>query len=165
MSAAYATLLLDSAFSMLRGAPAGQRLIYRPTGIAFACTSAFVAVRAVSQFSGYYGTRLLSLGPNELACTICADLAFILCAFGMLLASNMQLRLQAERMALFDPLTALPNRRLLLDRLLEAEFHAVSEGHKFALIYLDLDGFKESLWRTAMPTAAIKTCAIWRSLC
>jgi diguanylate cyclase (GGDEF)-like protein len=60
----------------------------------------------------------------------------------MLLASNTQMRTAAEKMALFDPLTNLPNRRMLSDRMLEAELRALDAGWKVGVIYLDLDGFK-----------------------
>jgi diguanylate cyclase (GGDEF)-like protein len=133
LSLSYSLVLLDSAVAMLRRVTPGQGLIYRPTGIAFACTSVCMAIRAVSRFSGAQVSYPLSPQTIEIGYTICADLAFILCAFGMLLASNMQLRIEAERMALFDP----------LDRLLDAELRAISSGHRFALIYLDLDGFKQ----------------------
>ena len=62
-----------------------------------------------------------------------ADIAFVGCAFGMLLASNTKMRMASEKMALFDPLTNLPNRRMLVDRLLEAELRAIETG-------LPLDG-------------------------
>ena len=45
-------------------------------------------------------------------------------------------------MAFFDPLTNLPNRRSLLDRLLQAEHRAIATGRKLGVVYLDLDGFK-----------------------
>jgi diguanylate cyclase (GGDEF)-like protein len=60
----------------------------------------------------------------------------------MLLASNTQMRDAAERMALFDPLTNLPNRRMLADRLRESEVRAVVNNSRVGVIYLDLDGFK-----------------------
>jgi diguanylate cyclase (GGDEF)-like protein len=60
----------------------------------------------------------------------------------MLLASDTLLLCEAEKKALFDPLTNLPNRRLVLDRLLNAEHGALSAGRQLGVIYLDLDGFK-----------------------
>ncbi|MFH2124798.1 MAG: diguanylate cyclase [Pseudomonadota bacterium] len=47
------------------------------------------------------------------------------------------------RQANFDALTDLPNRRLFLDRLKNAIPHAIRESSIFALIFLDLDHFKE----------------------
>jgi diguanylate cyclase (GGDEF)-like protein/PAS domain S-box-containing protein len=53
-------------------------------------------------------------------------------------------RYEAElsRMAHFDPLTALPNRRLLADRLTHAIARSRRSGTLLAVCYLDLDGFK-----------------------
>lgn len=47
-----------------------------------------------------------------------------------------------ERQAHFDPLTRLPNRALLADRLSQAMARACSEQHGLAVCFLDLDGFK-----------------------
>lgn len=49
---------------------------------------------------------------------------------------------RVERLAYFDPLTNLPNRRLLIDRL-EHEIRAARRHHHYgALLFLDLDHFK-----------------------
>lgn len=42
-----------------------------------------------------------------------------------------------------DYLTGLPNRALFLDRLGQARARALREGGRFALLYIDLDGFKQ----------------------
>ena len=47
-----------------------------------------------------------------------------------------------ESLALHDPLTGLPNRRLLMDRLSLAIAHARRNKGTMAVMYLDLDGFK-----------------------
>ena len=47
-----------------------------------------------------------------------------------------------RRLALFDPLTQLPNRRLLEDRLSQAIQHHRRDGGHGAVLYLDLDRFK-----------------------
>ncbi|MCU0935787.1 MAG: bacteriohemerythrin [Gammaproteobacteria bacterium] len=56
-------------------------------------------------------------------------------------------RVRAERelhqLAFSDPLTGLPNRALLLDRVTQAIHHARRYGEGFALMLLDLDGFKD----------------------
>ncbi len=49
--------------------------------------------------------------------------------------------LQSEKMATHDPLTELPNRRLLMDLLERAIAKANYQGQTFALIFLDLDDF------------------------
>ena len=47
------------------------------------------------------------------------------------------------RLALYDPLTALPNRVLFEDRLKQTLARAKRSGGKAALLFLDLDRFKE----------------------
>jgi len=49
---------------------------------------------------------------------------------------------ELEKIAHYDPLTALPNRLLLSDRLSHAIASANRRGRKLAVIFLDLDGFK-----------------------
>ncbi|HRQ55915.1 MAG TPA: EAL domain-containing protein [Azoarcus taiwanensis] len=49
---------------------------------------------------------------------------------------------QLERIAHYDPLTGLPNRALLADRMQQAMAQANRRGTTLAIAYLDLDGFK-----------------------
>ncbi|NWG30170.1 MAG: EAL domain-containing protein [Rhodocyclaceae bacterium] len=50
---------------------------------------------------------------------------------------------EIERLAFFDSLTHLPNRRLLLDRLERELAEARRHGHHGALLFIDLDHFKQ----------------------
>jgi diguanylate cyclase (GGDEF)-like protein/PAS domain S-box-containing protein len=50
---------------------------------------------------------------------------------------------ELEYMAHYDMLTGLPNRSLEADRLKQAMAHVTRTGGHIAVIYLDLDGFKE----------------------
>jgi diguanylate cyclase (GGDEF)-like protein/PAS domain S-box-containing protein len=56
-------------------------------------------------------------------------------------------RKQAEdeinNLAFYDPLTGLPNRRLLLDRLKQALATSARQHHHGALLFIDLDNFKD----------------------
>ncbi|HSH47542.1 MAG TPA: EAL domain-containing protein, partial [Halomonas sp.] len=50
---------------------------------------------------------------------------------------------QVRRMAYYDPLTRLPNRRLLEDRLALAIRHARRQRQRLAVVFIDLDHFKQ----------------------
>jgi diguanylate cyclase (GGDEF)-like protein/PAS domain S-box-containing protein len=52
-------------------------------------------------------------------------------------------RRRIQRLAFFDPLTDLPNRALLNDRIRQCLADAASRGSQFGLMLLDLDRFKE----------------------
>ncbi|NJD38731.1 MAG: PAS domain S-box protein [Geobacter sp.] len=58
------------------------------------------------------------------------------------ITERQELRDQLEQMARFDMLTGLPNRRMFLDRLAQAVAVAQRSGQRFALLFVDLDGFK-----------------------
>ena len=49
---------------------------------------------------------------------------------------------EIKHLAFYDPLTRLPNRRLLLDRLHQALASSARSGRKGALLFIDLDNFK-----------------------
>ena len=143
ISFALAVLAADASRCMICRVPARLRPIYWPTGFAFAFASAYLIARALAALSGWYAAISSSPAASiEIAAAICANITFVGCAFGMLLASNMRLKEEAETLAQFDALTNLPNRRLLFDRLLAAEHRAITQGLKLGVIYLDLDGFK-----------------------
>ncbi|CAG0997082.1 putative signaling protein [Methylophilaceae bacterium] len=59
------------------------------------------------------------------------------------ITSDMAHRENLEHMAYHDPLTQLPNRTLLSDRLQQALAHAMRTGELLAICYFDLDDFKE----------------------
>jgi diguanylate cyclase (GGDEF)-like protein/PAS domain S-box-containing protein len=56
--------------------------------------------------------------------------------------ARVRLHARLERLALFDALTGLPNRTLVLDRLERAVLHADRTGRPVAVLFADLDGFK-----------------------
>ncbi len=49
---------------------------------------------------------------------------------------------QIQNLAFFDPLTGLPNRRLLMDRLAQTMANHTRDQHFGALLFVDLDNFK-----------------------
>ncbi|TXT34712.1 MAG: PAS/PAC and GAF sensor-containing diguanylate cyclase/phosphodiesterase, partial [Comamonadaceae bacterium] len=56
--------------------------------------------------------------------------------------ASKQHELELEHLAHFDPLTSLPNRVLLADRLRQGMAQVVRRGQQLGVVYLDLDGFK-----------------------
>jgi diguanylate cyclase len=69
-------------------------------------------------------------------------LAGLFMVFRHLQARNREYQNRIERLAHFDPLTGLPNRILLTDRLQHAVTIAVRGNAPLALLMFDLDGFK-----------------------
>jgi diguanylate cyclase (GGDEF)-like protein len=63
-------------------------------------------------------------------------------AFNRLLAMLLQQQKDLEHLAQHDPLTDLPNRTLLADRLQQSLTRAQRNGLRVAVLYIDLDGFK-----------------------
>lgn len=59
------------------------------------------------------------------------------------ISDRKRLEAKLEQMAHFDPLTGLPNRSLFFDRLTSALRQAKRSGGRCALLFIDLDGFKE----------------------
>ena len=55
--------------------------------------------------------------------------------------------------ALHDPLTGLPNRALLLDRIAHALARSQRSGRPTCLFFLDLNGFRSSMTPTGTPPA------------
>jgi diguanylate cyclase (GGDEF)-like protein/PAS domain S-box-containing protein len=49
---------------------------------------------------------------------------------------------EIKQLAFYDPLTGLPNRRLMMDRLQHAETASMRSGRHGALLFIDLDNFK-----------------------
>ena len=95
------------------------------TAAAFAVLAGAVAVRASS-------------GPGLVAVLLLATL--LAAGYALRLAARAQ---AAESLALRDALTGLPNRALLDDRLQQALHRSRRTTESFALMVIDLDGFKE----------------------
>ncbi|MDD5296853.1 MAG: EAL domain-containing protein [Rhodocyclaceae bacterium] len=58
------------------------------------------------------------------------------------ITQNKEAEAEIHRLAYYDPLTHLPNRRLLQDRIGQAMAGSSRSGHHGALLFLDLDNFK-----------------------
>lgn len=71
------------------------------------------------------------------------ELLQFVCAQVTTAIERKQLHARLERMAQYDALTQLPNRALLRDRLKSSLTLAQMDGGRMALLYVDLDRFKE----------------------
>lgn len=58
------------------------------------------------------------------------------------ITQNKEAEAEIHRLAYYDPLTQLPNRRLLYDRLGQALASSARQEHHGAILFLDLDNFK-----------------------
>ena len=61
---------------------------------------------------------------------------------GREISARKQAEADIERLAFYDPLTELPNRRLLIDRLSQAIAASARRSSYGALLFIDLDNFK-----------------------
>ncbi len=137
-----AFMSIDEAMSMVWKVPRRDRLVYWQAAASFGFTAAVLVLRSCAALLGGYGPEAFLPGATENVITILSASAWIGQALGMLLVSYTQMARAAETASLYDPLTGLPNRRLLLDRLSEGEHDALKYGHHLGIVYLDLDGFK-----------------------
>jgi diguanylate cyclase (GGDEF)-like protein len=90
-------------------------------------------IQKVSQ-SRNYALRAIPRGQDEIG--------ELVAGFNQMLVEIESRQSQLEHQAVTDELTALPNRRLLADRLAHALARAERQQSMLALLYLDLDGFK-----------------------
>jgi diguanylate cyclase (GGDEF)-like protein/PAS domain S-box-containing protein len=58
------------------------------------------------------------------------------------ISERMNAQARIDKLAFYDPLTQLPNRRLLLDRLEQSLHMSTRHARKGALLFVDLDNFK-----------------------
>ncbi|MDX8398716.1 MAG: EAL domain-containing protein [Gallionellaceae bacterium] len=61
---------------------------------------------------------------------------------GLNITERKQAEVEINNLAFYDPLTKLPNRRLLMDRIKQALASSARNGRKGALLFIDLDNFK-----------------------
>jgi diguanylate cyclase (GGDEF)-like protein len=135
-------LILSCARNMAAHVEPRDRPVYWGTASFYALHGIAMTLRAIN---GLYGTQPSSLFSNrgiDFLNIATVNLVSMASAFGLSLATNLKLNRETEKLALYDPLTDLPNRRLFEDRLAQAEHRAWATGRAVALLYCDLDDFK-----------------------
>lgn len=132
---------LFAAEAMAWNVPPRDRSVYWSTAAGFAVHGISICARG---FVVLFGPTFVLYQPTaiDFVNIVTINLATLGCAFGLAMATNLRLQRKTEKLALYDSLTNLPNRRLFEDRLEEAERKAFATGSRIALIYCDLDDFK-----------------------
>lgn len=125
------------------------QMIWIPALVAFALTSlrwllVTIALTAVVTIAAHGHTAALHTAPALFASLIIAALLVLSRVLHDLSLTNAREQaLKIKELALFDPLTALPNRRLLVDRLEEGIKRSKRSNLPLAVLFVDLDRFKE----------------------
>jgi diguanylate cyclase (GGDEF)-like protein len=116
----------------------------RLAGIVGILIIAAYAIRAVGSFS-HVGGSMAVTGSNPLQAFLVLVMMFLSTAwnFGFLLMAIDRLRSEVADLALLDDLTGVGNRRHLMQRLTEECARSERSGEPFALLAIDLDGFKD----------------------
>jgi len=128
-SIALGTISASMMAAMLASPPRDDRQLYYFSGALF----------GLHAFS--LGLRALLGGPTlDVAVIFTLNLVVTGCCLGVATASSRKLYHSTRKLALHDPLTQLPNRRMFEDRL--ADLCRLPVRPFVALIYLDLDNFK-----------------------
>src|SRR4029077_9005131 len=114
----------------------------RLAGVISCLIIAIYAVRAIGNLAGIdFSFTRSSMGQGALTLAlIFLSMAF---NFGFLLMTIDRLRNEVADLALLDDLTGVGNRRLLVARLTEECARSERSGEPFALLVIDLDGFKQ----------------------
>jgi diguanylate cyclase (GGDEF)-like protein len=146
------TSLLAFPCLLVFAAMMGTRRLYF---MLFVTMTVVVAAVLVANIEGWHVNRIAPLSMNTFV-----DIVAVLCVTSViawLMSSDMHNALDAvhaqnvqmaatqarmELMATHDALTGLPNRSLARDRFDQAAANARRSGHRAAMLYLDLDNFK-----------------------
>ncbi len=115
----------------------------RLAGIVSALMIAMYAVRAGGSLSHLGGDfSVTSSNPVQSVLVLVLMFLSMSCNFGFLLMAIDRLRNEVADLALLDDLTGVGNRRHLLQRLSQECARSERGGEPFALLVIDLDGFK-----------------------
>ncbi len=135
------TIALSATASLALKVPRRDRAVYIPTAAAFGGYALSAYVRG---FAGIFGPHWNNSQPGiwDYVSVVTLNLFAPSFAFGLSMAANLRLQRNVERMAYYDVLTDLPNRRHFEEHLEAAERKAFANNERLALIYCDLDDFK-----------------------
>lgn len=128
-------------WAMAARVTARDRAVYWSTAAGFAVYGLAAVAKGCDALWG--PTVQLWVGrPVDFVFIAATNVCICGCAFGLSMAVNLKLQRETEVLALYDPLTRLPNRRHFEEQLEGAEQRASGPGWRIALIYCDVDNFK-----------------------
>ncbi|KRR24864.1 diguanylate cyclase [Bradyrhizobium lablabi] len=110
-------------------------------GIVTILVMALLAVRLAGAIAGA-GFSYMHFSPVQSVVVLVLVFLSMALNFGFLLMAMDHLRNEVADLALLDDLTGVGNRRYLLQRLTEECVRSERSGQPFALLVIDLDGFK-----------------------
>ncbi len=141
LAAAVAFIACGIAIRRFRGAgftvPAVAFVIYGVVQLAV-----FVLVMR-SLINRATATPLLTIGIADLAASAVIVIGVVLTVLEDQREVGIEATSQVEQLAYYDTLTGLPNRSLFTDRLVVALAHAQRHRYKLAVLFLDVDRFKQ----------------------
>jgi diguanylate cyclase (GGDEF)-like protein len=115
----------------------------RLAGIVIICIGAIYAFRILGGVTGIGGEfSFARFNPVQAALILAMVFLTMAINFGFVLMAMDRLRNEVADLALLDDLTGVANRRHLLQRLTEECARSERSGEPFALLVIDLDGFK-----------------------
>ena len=114
----------------------------RLAGIVAILMIAVYAVRAVGSLLQFGGALFTGSNPLQPVLVLVLMFLSITWNFGFLLMAIDRLRSEVAELALLDDLTGVGNRRHLMQRLTDECARSERSGEPFALLAIDLDGFK-----------------------
>ncbi len=138
----FAALALGSARTMCVKVDPRDRPVYWLTATALGFIGLVLIARTVEALIIDFGNRVMDPVRIDVANFAAIHFATIVGVFGLNFVINIKLRREIEKLASYDPLTELPNRRQFDDHFNKAKIEAVREQERIALVYMDLNDFK-----------------------
>jgi diguanylate cyclase (GGDEF)-like protein len=140
VSACLSLLTFFTSIALLIGLPTEDRRLYYFSAALFGFHAFSLALRALWAVTHRSSSLFLPGSPPDYTSMFSLNFAVTGCCLAIATASSRKLYHTTRKLAMHDPLTQLPNRRMFEDRL--AQLGGPVSQAKVALIYLDLDNFK-----------------------
>jgi diguanylate cyclase (GGDEF)-like protein len=137
-----AVILILMMVVMLAELPREDRRLYLFMAALFGLHAMTMAIRSAWAITHRTSTDFFDGSPANFTAMLTLNFVVTGCGIATAIASSRKLYHDTRRLALHDPLTHLPNRRMLEQRLAEVRRTRYGVWPPVALIYLDLDNFK-----------------------